>query len=132
MFWDKIKALLAALPAQLAAVQSVLTVVAAWLAVAAGWVAAAVRVVSRVTPVPAGVRGLVVPEGRQLVVSDTRLGDASAVRESIISAQPFVGSLMWVYQHRSGVPVLGNVLYRRRRRALAKRGADPRLNGQHG
>jgi hypothetical protein len=75
----KAKALLAALPAQLAVVQSLLTAaavevvplfpddvgvrVAAVVALALGWVATIVRVVSRVTPVPANQRGLLPPGG---------------------------------------------------------------------
>lgn len=77
MFWEKVKALLAALPAQLAAVQSLLTAVAvevvpllpdnlavragAVLAVALGWIATAIAVVARVTPVPPSQQGLLPP-----------------------------------------------------------------------
>jgi len=89
-FWDKTRALLAALPAQLAAVQSLLTVVAAevvpqlpdglavkataWLVLAAGWVATAIAVVSRVTPVPAEARGLVLETGQLTVEHHTATG----------------------------------------------------------
>ncbi len=90
MTFDKIKALLAALPAQLAAVQSVLTViatevvpqlpdnaavrVAAWCALAAGWVATAIAAVSRVTPVPDEARGLVLEAGQLDVEHRTATG----------------------------------------------------------
>lgn len=72
-FLDKVRALVAALPAQLAVAQALLVSLGivvpllpvAWQAKAAavlvavgGWVAAAVRVVSRVTPVPVAQRGL--------------------------------------------------------------------------
>ena len=79
MLYEKVKALLSALPAQLAVVQSLLTAAAveivpllpehlavragAVLAVALGWVATAIAVVSRVTPVPASQQGLLPPGG---------------------------------------------------------------------
>lgn len=84
MLWEKIRALIGALPAWLALVQSILTAVAvevvpllpdhlavqvgSVLALMLGWVATAVRLVSRVTPVPAKAQGLVVRPDQELSV----------------------------------------------------------------
>lgn len=49
-----------------------------------------------------------------------------------LMAVPFVGSAVWVWQHKLSIPLVGQWLYRRQRARVLRRGADPRLNGQHG
>lgn len=65
--------------------------------------------------------------GRLVVIGAWRL--AAHKDGGCLTAIPGVYTAMWLARHRTAIPLVGQWLYRRRRRRLLSRGADPSWNG---
>lgn len=74
-----------------------------------------------------GVDGRCTDCGRLVLVGAWRL--QSHKDGGCMTAIPGVYTAMWLWRHKGAVPFMGQWLYRRRRRRLRARGADPSWNG---
>jgi len=68
--------------------------------------------------------------GRLVLVGAWRL--RSHQDGGCLLAIPLVGTGVWLWQNKLAIPLVGQAIYRRRRRRVVERGLPATWNGQHG